>query len=1074
MDLDKEFEKLDHLVGLTTTTQNREDMQNVIAALDEIKQNNESWKLAVYGFFNVKCNNLLTRFHCITILTEFLDGRHHLLSNEEKGEINNLILQWVAEHPEDDDFFLTKKISQLFVIQVRINYPNVLKNSWDDLLSVVKLTIENESLKGLSFLAETLESLDYQISARDENRSEFEYERNNLILNTMTESGIINQIFELIYQSISELKDSQNVELVKSCLKSFTLHIHWIEFSLVNNENFYQLLFGLLSYQQYREEIIRLFIEIIIKPIDYQTKLQLIEQLELVSFLEKNAKTNENEIEENDLKYFSLLSRLSGALGSEYLITLDEIGYKIYKSQKKKTSTNSSSSSSSVSTSSWNEVWIRFTSLLTLIFQQSVVSDDSLIDELIPFFHRLIKHFSKKIFHKNLNKEEIEIIQNLLLVVSTKIKYTDDYDFYDQDEYEQNFDRIRNELISIFRQVSRDCESIVNEHVFNILDNLFSLLNQSNNLHFSDIECPLALFLEILYPKPTEELINKNGDFRKVFQQILQNETITRSGNYSISHKLFWIIARYTRGFKRVPELIPSALECFLDERGVKSSDMKVRSECCHLFLRFTEDLKFQLTRYTNEIIMEIQPLLEIEIPTINNNSNNNNNNNNNNDNNNNDENDVNKLINSQLPLFQALSEILSSRNFILMGSNFQNDNNQENNSLFQKKPNNHEIMLTPKDIGITDIGKAINEQKELISLILTPVFETMKKLFEYQTNGEFLDNRYSVTFSECLRALISFLKGFFSIQTESESEIHKFIIEKTAEEIIKAIEIVPNYEIVRQRIVSYCYCVAKVIQSDSIPIFMNIFSKMYETSTNSKDFEDLTRLLIKYIESFSEQMCDLLDEVLNDIFQKIFKILETDEQNCQKGSEYWREIVELKNSFCLLLCTFIQKCPNLLISENNAQYLQDTLNMVITIIKENLEQSQLLFTAFQFFRMAISTWGGKLDGFLDFVYDNTVNIMFQIPLLPEFDPRSYEGEKVLSEINRIQRELIKLNGQNYLKFLIGQTLPLLISSQIIPEQAKDVFVSYVEFLNSGEKIELHVAYRNWRKLFESLRSYVK
>ncbi|KAJ3437608.1 exportin-t [Anaeramoeba flamelloides] len=1061
MDLNKEFEKLDHLVGLTTTTQNREDMQNVIAALDELKQSNESWKIAVYGFFNVKCNNLLTRFHCITILTEFLDSRHRLLSNEEKNEINKLILQWVAEHPEDDDFFLTKKISQLFVIQVRTNYPNVLENIWNDLLSAVKLTIENESLKGLFFLAETLESLDYQISARDENRSEFEYERNNLILNSMTESGIINQIFELIYQSISELKDSQSIELVKSCLKSFTLHIHWIEFSLVNNENFYQLLFGLLSYTQYREEIIRLFIEILIKPIDYQTKIQLIEQLELVSFLEKNVKTDENDIEENDLKYFSLLSRLSGALGSEYLIALDEIVSKIYKDQKKQSSTNSKTTMST----SFDEVWLRFTTLLPLIFQQSVVSDDSLIDELIPFFHRLTKHFSKTIFHHgNLNKDEVEMMKNLLLVISTKIKYTDDYDFYDQDEYEQNFDRIRYELISIFRQINRDCGTIVNEYVFNILDNLFSLLNQNNNLHFSDIECSLSLFLETLYPKPTEELINKNGDFRKFLQQILQNEKITRSGNYSITHKLFWIIVRYTRGFKRVNEFIPAVLECFLDERGIKNPDRKVRSECSPLFLRFTEDLKFQLTRYTNDIIMEIQPLLEIEIPTINNNNNNNKNNKNN------------QFLsnNSQLPLFQALGEILSARNFILMGSNFQNDNNQENNPLFQKKNNRHEIMLTPKDIGITDIEKALNEQKELISLILTPVFDTMKKLFEYQTNGEFLNNIYSVTFSECLQALISFLKGFFSIKTERKSEIHNFIIEKTSEEIIKAIETVPNYEIIRQRIVSYCYCIAKVIQSDSIPIFMNIFSKMYETSANSKDFEDLTRLLIRYIESFSEQMCDLLDEVLNDIFQKIFKILEKDEQNCQKGSEYWREIVELKNSFCNLLTTFIQKCPNLLISENNAQYLQDTLNMVITIIKENTEQSELIFTAFQFFRRAISTWGEKFEGFLDFVYDNTVNIMFQIPLLPDFQPRSYEGEKVLSEINTIQRELIKLNGQNYLKFLVEQTLPLLISSQIIPEQAKDVFVSYVEFLNSGEKIEFHVAYRNWRKLFESLRSYIK
>ncbi|KAJ3424026.1 exportin-t [Anaeramoeba flamelloides] len=1049
-DLIKSLERIDQLVKLSSSPKtNCTSNQSEIEELEQIKKDENSWKVAFYGFFEVSVTHTQTRFFCLTILTRFFSRSLNSLEFEEQKNIVEHFLEWISNFPEDEPF---------------CTFPNLCVT----LLKIIQKRIENNSLGGVNFLNRLLEAIDYQITSRYEIGNENNSEIKKNIKDEMRNTNITEDIFSILYEIILQY-EKNNPKLVNSCLKSFYLHIHWIDINISISENFLKILFNFLSIEEYKKYSINCLIEIVIKGMDTFSKIELLEKLNLIEFLEENLPLdknekfntnnnnnnnndddddNENENDQKiknqkDLKYFTGLSKLLGSIGIEYILCYTQL--KTNRSENN--NNNNDEKDMKLKDELINIIQEKVSQFLPLIFQLSILENQEFITKLLPFFNELIQFIKFNNKNQKLNENEVEIINSVFYVIFQKIKYPLDYNFNEKDSYEEEFDNLHIQLITLFRNICKNWKDISQHYIENTLNELIETLTTMENenqikekICFNDVEAVLELIYQLMNGLNVKELCDPKGISLKIVQRLINNKQIYQINHYSINKKILWILIRFTNGFKKFKELIPYALQIFLDYRGLKNENLKIRIDCSHLLLRFSQELSLHLIQYIPDILESIKDFLKINNP---NNSNNN---------------PYNLPFANKNYLFQCAGVILSARSMVLTGSN----------KPFKKKLKKDLKKIDLKEIGIENKELAINEQQDFISFILGSIFETINNLLEYQTDGIFIHGSFVSSLANCVDAMISFLKGFFVIS--EKSKIHDYVIEKTALILQEIIKDVKSIQLIRDRIVSYCHAIAQVIRVDSVPIFLQIFQKLAFTSKESKDFENLLRLLTRYVIYYSKSISKFLNNYLLDIIELVYQIIDQMKDFAQNSSELKRELIDLKKTFCYFLFHLIKQSPDILTNEKNNQYLITILEKIVHEIIENITEYKLLSWCFKIFSQSLNVWYNNLKNFSLFIHQNVFPLMFQIPLNNDFILKSFEGESVISEINQIQYLILKLDKQSFIQYIQQDLLPNLKNIQNININYTQILNQYVDFLTQLKRLNVKELFNNLMKLFIKLR----
>lgn len=181
-------------------------------------------------------------------------------------------------------------------------------------------------------------------------------------------------------------------------------------------------------------------------------------------------------------------------------------------------------------------------------------------------------------------------------------------------------------------------------------------------------------------------------------------------------------------------------------------------------------------------------------------------------------------------------------------------------------------------------------------------------------------------------------------------------------------------------------------------------------------------------------QIFECLDKEFMPLVSKIILLIQSNETKVTAKSEEERELLELKQLYYTFILTVVNSThTNVLASPTNIQQLPDVLQ---TILQGCVLYSDLVIqkTSFIIFKQLVEQWGGgnqgePLPGFKEFIYEQLVPKLFEVPLNDSFCLEDARMSEVLAEITNLEQAILQCRGKEFESFLkdifFPQTLKL-------------------------------------------------
>lgn len=240
--------------------------------------------------------------------------------------------------------------------------------------------------------------------------------------------------------------------------------------------------------------------------------------------------------------------------------------------------------------------------------------DDDVSLAVCPFTYEYIA--TVKQLNPMSDAQRNNVVQILHACVS-KMKYDPDYDFDGEGEGEVEFLAYRKELKVIFDFVAKLDPDLIMRTVHGLV---ISTLNQWHAANFGEVEVAIRLLYNMAEALPTVGGAYFTGDTEKARAMVEMMSTLIASGvsrhdHHAVVMQYFETVVRYARFFSTNMAALPDVLVSFIDERGLRHRDPKVRGRVSYLFTRFVKEVKPLLHDYVEDILERIKDLLVIRPP---------------------------------------------------------------------------------------------------------------------------------------------------------------------------------------------------------------------------------------------------------------------------------------------------------------------------------------------------------------------------------------------------------------------------------------------------------------------------
>ena len=197
------------------------------------------------------------------------------------------------------------------------------------------------------------------------------------------------------------------------------------------------------------------------------------------------------------------------------------------------------------------------------------------------------------------------------------MKYDPDFDFDGDGEDEVEFLAYRKQLKVIFDFIAKLDPDLIMRTVHQLV---VSTLNQWRNTNFGEVEVAIRLLYNMAEALPAPGGAHFTGEGDKVEAMVEMMSTLIASGVSHHDHpavvlQYFETVVRYHRFFPTNQAALPDVLVSFIDERGLRHRDPKVRGRVSYLFTRFVKEVKPLLHDYVEDILERIKDLLVIRPP---------------------------------------------------------------------------------------------------------------------------------------------------------------------------------------------------------------------------------------------------------------------------------------------------------------------------------------------------------------------------------------------------------------------------------------------------------------------------
>ncbi|KAJ3443474.1 exportin-t [Anaeramoeba flamelloides] len=959
-----DFEKLEKAVLIANDPMSDPNLkEQIILELEEIKSSKEGLQLAFEGFFLNKITSEVARFFCLTILVNYLENFNETLTRKEKETIQNQTLNWITESDLNETHYFKNKVCQLIIIQIRSEYPENWKTPFEELF----LFFKKDQIKGVDIGKRIVSSLEIELFGTFGNR---DYSRSLLVQDEIIEEGILEVFITFFFECINSYFKKEK-QLINDCWDSLTILIEYVEVSTILNEDTSEIFMLCLLEPNYQYSTTMCLIEIISKKFETKSKFDLLQNLKFAELVPK--------LKENSQDYKTTISlfKFMNSFGMEYLNILEE----------KLTSRNQDENELN------GLINIFGNSVLQPLLEASSDDDYLLSKELIPFLTKLINYL-KLLKNKSNNQysdfinDLIELLLNLILV---KMVYPKNYLFQSQNDIlNDDFEEYRLELSQLFRKLSQNWSSLIENFVFNSLKKIIPINNNNNNNinnndnnnnlnkmqninrdNWNEIEIVLEL-VYILGEKPRKKEMNNSDNVFSIMIDFILNSNFSTFDHFKIVCKYFKIISRYYEFLLINKSFIPNVLMSFLDKRGIRNPSKVVRNECCNLFLKFVKDMKTSLIGYLNDIITNLSPILTI----------------------------TNYFEFEELKI-----------------NNYYTD--EELHCLFES------VSLL---ISLSLDQNCIEERSNFLEIIILPIIELFQNTLNHLNSIQTFEQIHLNSFQLSIKAIESLTRGFHIEKLQNDFFVPHF--KKASEYIYQILLITNGKDPIRDYIISFLHQIPLTLGNNSISLFTECFSILFNTSDDTEDFIALLKLLGQYSSMFKQDLFDFFNESLINVLNKIMNLFQSENSTF---SEVARQNLELKRSYYSFLVHIVQDCPQVFVSEKNIKQFLEILDTTLNNLNQETDIIILKKCAILLL-ILIKNWFDQIEGFDNFAFKQILPMCLLV-IVKTLDLNQFDNYSVMKILFDILFFLFEKSSNDILYLLSEEIFPSFIENHLINDQ---------------------------------------
>ncbi|XP_069485879.1 exportin-T isoform X2 [Ambystoma mexicanum] len=918
--------------------------QRALTYFEQLKVSQDAWQVCAESLAKGIYSDDHVKFFCFQVMEHQIKFKYSELTANQHQLIRETLVTWLqaqTQSSQAEKTFIRNKAAQVFALVFVAEYLTKWPKFFFDILSIVGL-----NPRGIDLYLRILMAIDAEVVDRDVVHTQEEARRNTLIKDTMREQ-CIPSLVESWYQ-ILQTSQQTNSEVTCQCLEVIGAYVSWIDLSLIANDRFINILLSHMSIEVLREEACDCLFEIVNKGMDPIDKTKLVESL--CQVLQSSGFFNIDQ--EEDVDFLARFSKLVNGMGQSLIISWT----KLVKSGDLKSA---------------QETLQSIETKVPLMLRLLVHEDDDISTNIVGFCYDYLQILKQLTL---LSDEQKVNVEGIMLAVIKKLTFDEEYNFENEGEDEAMFVEYRKQLkllLDRLAQVSPELLLASVQRVFN------TTVQNWQSKPFMEVEVAIRLLYMLGEALPVAHGAHFSGDIAKASALQDMMRTLVTSGvsayqHTSVTLEFFETVVRYEKFFSVEPQQIPHVLMAFLDQRGLRHPNPKVRSRTSYLFSRFVKSLNRQMNTFIEDILNRIQDLLELSPP----------------------ENGFHALLSSDDQLF-----IFEAAGVLIVNSEF---------------PAERKWLLMRK--------------------LLNPLLEKFKIVLEKLVMEQ--NEERQVVLADCLNHAVGFVsrtsKAFSNKQTVKQCGCSEVYLD-CLRTFLPVLSCPLQKDVLRSGVRTFLHRMIICLEEEVLPFIPSASEHMLK-DCEAKDLQEFIPLMNQITAKFKTQVSPFLQQVFMPLLQAIFEVLVRPAEENDQSAALEKQM--LRRSYFAFLQTVSGSGMSEVIANQGAENVERVLVTVIQGAVEYpdpIAQKTCFIILSKLVELWGGKDGPP--GFADFMYKNIVPACFLAPLKPTFDLSDAQTVLALSECAVTIKTIHLKRGLECIQYLQQEYLPSLqVAPEIILE----------------------------------------
>ncbi|GAB6029893.1 hypothetical protein CHUAL_005594 [Chamberlinius hualienensis] len=932
---------------------------------ESLKAREDGWRLCITTLLSDDLQSDYDQFFCFQVLEYFVKSHYANCDNSQQQFLRQFYCFWIQKRVSSGNrgsSFLCNKVAQVLSLIFLVDYPHRWETFFDDFIKMLNL-----GPVAVDMYLRLLKAINSEVVDREIAPSTQEAQRNTMIKDTLREKCVFDLVSSWLQILITY--ETTSPELANQCLEVIGAYTSWIDINLIANDRFVELLVRYIQRPEMRENACDCVYEIIGKGMDPVAKTKLVE-----FFFTKlhSVRIFDILLFDEDIDFEIKLAKLVNRIGTTLILSclrLVKVG------------------DNDALLLAVQAVESKFPLILKYLDHEDDDVSGSVI-ECVKDYVQLLKQIPRPSMQNNL--------QNILFILMKKYKYDESYRFYQERDDEAMFLQFRKNLKVLFDYIAGADRDLVLKSVSNLFISTMQVWQQAK---VEDVELAIT-FLYLLgeaIPATQGNHFVSGETKASVIQEMMRlliSSHVSHHPHPVVSLQFFETVSRYEKFFNCELGYFPEVLSAFLDKRGLKNGDKRVRSRTAYLFSRMVKSLKQHMQVYTEDILIAIQDLLVLSFPG------------------------------------NDLSEDLLS-------------------------PDDQLYLYETVSILIVSSPLEVDKKRKLLNDVLSPVINSFNIISNRLTIE--MDEKQQVILAECLIHAMAVTsrtsKAFSNQQTMKTTGCVQTYID-CLQAFLTALQQPHQLPILQSGFRQFLHRMVVCLEEEILAYFP-ITAESLLKSSDSRSIQEFIPLVNQVITKFKlswvfqKEVVPFLQQVFKPLVTVIACALEAsidvDDQQAVRDKQ------TLRRSYFSFIATIVTNNVTDVLSSQDFQVVNRVLEEVMHAVDFPDPMAQKICVSI--LKKLIETWGGAngVDWFEQFMFTYILPACFNAPLKNTFDMNDAQTILVLNEIAACIKAMYNIKGEKTVHYM-KEVLNNLNVSQQIQEEYCQALRSELKLFKSYQK----------------------